>query len=92
MIQITSHAKDKAKERFKWKNKTLERMAKKAFEEGMTHADTKSKLTKYLNRKWKIHKVCNNPRIYGENVFFFHDDILITLYRLPQELIKYTKI
>lgn len=91
-MEITSHAYQKARERFKWKNKTLDRMAEKAFEEGMEHSETKSNLKKYISHKWKMYKSCNNTRIYGENIFFFHNDRLITLYRLPQELIKYTKI
>lgn len=91
-MNITSHAYIKARERFKWKNKTLDRMAEKAFNEGSKHSDTKSKLHKYITRKWVMYKCSNNIRIYGENIFFFHNDILITLYRLPQELIKYTKV
>lgn len=91
-MEITIHAYEKAKERFKWKNKVLDKMALKALNEGMSHKDTKSRLNKYISRKWKMYKHCNNTRIYGENIYFFKDDVLITLYRLPNELIKYVKL
>lgn len=91
-MTITKHAYEKARERFKWKNKVLDKMAEKAFNEGTPHSDTKSRLNKYISHKWFMYKQANNVKIYGENIFFFKDDILITLYRLPQELIKYTKV
>ena len=90
-MEITNHAYEQAKARFKWKNKVLDKMALRALEEGMSHKDTKSRLNRYISRKWKMHKHCNNTKIYGENIFFFNNDVLITLYRLPQELIKYAK-
>lgn len=92
IMEITVHAYKKSRQRFRWKSKTLDRMAIKAFEEGIHHKDTKAYLNKYISRKWKLYPHVNNVRIYGENIFFFTGDVLITLYRLPQELIKYVKI
>ena len=90
-FKITKHAYERAKERFKWKPKTLDRMVPKAFENGITHAETKGQLKKYLDSLWHRNKSVNNIRIYGEDVYFFSDYTLITLYRIPSDLTKNLK-
>lgn len=88
---ITEHAYEKAKERLNWKAKVLDKMAQKAFDEGIQHKDTKGTLRKYITKLWFRHKHCNNIRIYGENIYFFCDQRLITLYRLDTKLLKHLK-
>lgn len=91
-VIVTKHAYDRAKERFKWNTKTVNKMALKALKEGTEHHETKGKFKKYISSLWARNEVCNNIRIYGENLYLFTDNILITLYRCPQEYIKYLKI
>lgn len=91
VVIITDHAYERAKERIGWKPKVLDKMAEKAFLEGKKHKDTKGALMRYLTKLWFSYKHCNNVRIYGENVFFFCDNILITLYQLPNNLRKHLK-
>lgn len=91
-IIITQHAYDRAKQRFSWKPDVLDKMAKKAFIEGIQHKELKSKLHKYITKIWFKHRSCNNVRIYGENIFFFSNNILITTYQLPNDLRKYIKL
>lgn len=43
-VLITEHAYERAKERLKWKSKVLDKMAEKAFLEGIKHKDTKGSL------------------------------------------------
>lgn len=88
---ITDHAYKKAKERLSWKSKVLDKMAQKAFDEGIHHKDTKGTLNKYITKLWFRYKSCNNVRIYGENIYFFCGQKLITLYRLDRKLIKHLK-
>ena len=90
-LEATKHAYDRAKERLSWKKKTLDRMMRKAFEEGVTHSDTTGQLNKYITDLWFKYKTANNIRIYGENVYLFRFTKLITLYRLPTELTKHVK-
>lgn len=90
-MKITDHAYDRAKDRFRWKKKTIERMAKRALENGMSHKDTKGSLRKYFSGLWDKNKSANNIRIYGENVYLFSGVTLITLYRIPGSLIKNLK-
>lgn len=91
-VIITNHAYDRAKERLSLSSSALERFASKAFKEGIKHSDTKGKLNKYITKIWGATKEVNNIRIYGENVFLFVDNKLITLYQIPNELKRYIKL
>lgn len=91
-MSITDHAYKRGKERFKFNKQTLDKMALIAFEKGLTHSDTKGRLNKYLTKLWFDYKTCNNVRIYGEVIYFFKDDLLITLYGVPNELKKNVKV
>lgn len=91
-VVITEHAYKRAKERYKWKAKVLDKMANKAFLEGVKHSETKGRLNKHINRLWMRYRTANNIRIYGEDIFFFVGNKLITLYRLESEYIKYLNI
>lgn len=88
---ITSHAYERAKERLGWDAGALEKMAKRSFSDGIKHSDTKGKLNRWLTKLWFNYKTCNNVRIYGQNIFFFRNNILITLYQVPNEFKKYIK-
>lgn len=90
-IEATDHAYERAKERFRWRKRTLDRMMKKAYNEGITHADTVGSLNNYITEVWAKYKSANNIRIYGENMYLFRFNKLITLYRLPTELTKHVK-
>lgn len=87
-IIATKHAYERAKERFSWKPKALNRMMVKAFWVGMTRDDAKGMLRKFISEKCFNHEDCNNIRIYGQNIYFFCGRKLITLYRLSNSLIK----
>lgn len=89
---LTDHAIERADERLGWNREILLKMSQKALEKGLNHCDTKSKLNKYITKLWFQYKTANNVKIYGENLFLFKGNILITLYRLPNELIKYVKL
>lgn len=91
-IIITRHAYKRAKERLRWKKSVLRRMAQVAFEEGFTHAETKGQLRGFLDKVWLNYKVCNNIRIYGEHVYIFADNRLVTIYRVQTKLIKHVKL
>lgn len=91
-IIITDHAYDRANERLSLTKDSFARLAMKAFELGITHADAKGRLRKYMDSLWFKYKSANNVKIYGENLFFFKDNLLITTYQIPHELKKFLKI
>ncbi len=90
-LKATEHAYDRAKERMKWKPRVLDRMMLKAYNDGITHSRTKGTLKRYITKLWFDYKFCNNIRIYGENIYFFSGQRLITLYRLDSKLLKHVK-
>ena len=64
-------------------------MVDKVFDEGMSHSDTSGTLNRYITKLWFSYKHCNNVRIYGDNIYFFTDRRLITVYRLDTHLVKH---
>lgn len=87
----TKHAYERAKERFNWRSDVLDKMMDKAYNQGVKHKDTKGSLNRYITKIWFNYNHCNNVRIYGENIYFFCDKKLITLYRLERKMIKHLK-
>ncbi|MEM8527681.1 MAG: hypothetical protein AAGG68_23770 [Bacteroidota bacterium] len=85
----TDHAYARAKERLSWSKKTLDRMMPKVLNEGYRHAQTKGKLKKYITQLYKKENPANNIRIYGENIYFFNSNVLITVYQLENDLKRY---
>jgi hypothetical protein len=90
-IIVTKHAYERANERLNWNAKVLDKMAEKAYLEGINHKNTKGTLNRYITKIWFAYKQCNNIRIYGENIFFFCDNRLVTLYQLSNDLRKHVK-
>lgn len=90
-LRITEHAYQRAKERLNWKKKTLDRMVKKAFNQGLKWKDTKGSLKEFLQWQRRQHPETNQIRIYGEHVFYFSNFALITMYRLDNGLLKFLK-
>lgn len=91
VVHVTKHAYRRAKERLKWKTKVLDKMAAKAFSEGIKHKDTKGALQRYVTKLWFKNRQINNAKIYGENIYLFSDNVLVTIYQLPNDLRKYVK-
>jgi hypothetical protein len=85
-IVITEHAYNRAKERLKWKKATLDRMAYKAYKEGLSHKEVNGRIKNYLEDIYRADTKLNNMRVYGENIFIFTGSRLITIYRLPNDL------
>lgn len=93
MIRITTHAIERANERLQWKEPVLEKMATKAFTEGVDVGSAKGHLKKYIQSQFKKEGgVANKIRIHGEIVFIFNDNLLITLFQIPNDLKKLAKI
>ena len=82
-LEITNHAYDRMKERLGWNRKAGERMAYKAYTDGITHGETRGSLHRYLD---SVFLACGNAtqmRIYGEALFLFSGSRLLTVYALP---------
>ena len=88
---ITDHALNRARERLRWNADTIARMAEKALNDGVAHADTRGRLNRYLSMLYLSHRTGNNTRIYGEHIYVFHDNLLITVLNLPHRLKRSAK-
>tara|TARA_Y100000034_G_C6856251_1_gene389168 strand:+ start:869 stop:1171 length:303 start_codon:yes stop_codon:yes gene_type:complete len=87
----SDHCYKRAKNHFKWNKSATERMADIALNNGITHSESKGRLSRFITKKWFKYKHANNVRIYGDNIYFFKDNLLITLYRVPNSLIRFIK-
>jgi len=91
-VIVTKHAYDMGKSRLSLKKNSISNIAKKAFNTGLSHHQAKGSLKKYVTKLFFKNKKANNIKIYGENVFIFSNNILVTLYRIPSDLIKILKV
>lgn len=87
-VIITDHAYDRAKERFSLSAKSLDRMAPKALRQGIGISDCKGELKKYIG---SLQKEAAQVRIYGEVIYLFYDNKLITVYKVPNEFKRHVR-
>lgn len=92
LIIITDHAFERAKERLSLNRKVFMKLSEKAFDKGLKHSEMKGNLKKYATAIWFKYKTGDNMRVYGENLFLFEKNILITVYQLPNNLKKYVSL
>lgn len=85
-VVVTRHAQERIKNRVCRKSN---KQAEKSLSMGITHAEAKGSLSRYLDRLYLNGNNPNNIRIYGRSVFLFHNRTLITVLELPK---KYYKI
>jgi UDP-2,3-diacylglucosamine pyrophosphatase LpxH len=81
---LTDHAIERAKERLNLGFASLKRLADKALNEGIADSSVRNgKLKKYLEIR-----LAGRPlaiRIYGEVLYLFNGEVLVTLYQVPYE-------
>lgn len=87
-VIITDHGYVRAKERLSMNRTSFKRLAEIGFINGVKHKDTKGNLRRYIDGIWFAHRNADNVRIYGENIFLFRDNVLITVYQVPNNLRK----
>lgn len=87
-MDISKHAYKRAKSRLGWKKNTLYRMSKKAIYEGVTFKECHGDLRSYLKERQLSDSHSNHLRVYGQNLYLFHNVTLITIYELPNDLKK----
>jgi hypothetical protein len=89
MMVVTKHAGKRIKKRAGIGKDGVERIAKKALNEGITHSQTNGTLKKYLDKIYFKYQNANGLRIYGHFVFVFHGSILITMWAIPTKFIAH---
>ena len=87
-MKLTNHSKERMKERCGFNKKSLDRMAEKAFYEGIAHAQTKGRLKKWVDKLYLTNRNANNIRLYGDKAYIFCNEVLVTVIQIPCNLVK----
>ena len=87
-MKITKHAKGRLKERNGLNKKSINRIVEKALQDGITHAQTKGRLNKWVTEQFLHSRTANNIRLYGDKAYIFKDCTLITVLQIPANLMK----
>ena len=87
-IVMTRHGTARVKDRVGGKKSKAQDNASRAFAYGLTHAETKASLKRYLDKLYLSHGTANNLRVYHHNVYVFRGTTLITVLPLPHNLCK----
>ena len=90
--KISRHAFDRAKERLGWKKKTLKRLIQKIYRSPNVLKQASGAFKKYLLYKRKLHPETREVRVHGENLFFFADNVLITVYRADNRFREHLRL
>lgn len=90
-MKVSNHGKMRMKQRCGFNKKSCERIAKKAFEEGVRHGETTGRLNKWISSLYMKNKSANNIRIYGDKAYIFCGDVLVTVIQIPSDLQKNMK-
>lgn len=87
-MTISNHARQRMKERCGFNRKAQDRMAENAFNEGITHKQTKGRLHKWVTSLFFKNCNANNIRMYGDNAYIFCGETLVTVIPVPGNLKK----
>lgn len=90
-MRISNHGKMRMKQRCGLNKKSCERMAKKAFEEGIRHSQTTGQLNKWITSLFFKNTKANNIRLYGDKAYIFCGEVLVTVIQIPSDLRKNMK-
>lgn len=91
MPKLTRHSIARLEQRCGVSKKNASKVAKRAFRTGITHAETHGNLHRFLDSLYLSQKKGTNMRIYGNAVFVFKEDVLITVINIPENLMKEVK-
>lgn len=85
-MRITNHAKVRAEQRLNLPLEPFLKLSAKALVTGLSHNQTTGRLNKYVTRLYMQGKSANNIKIYGEFIYLFQNDKLITVFAVPNDL------
>ena len=88
MLTITNHAYDRRK-RTGLNKKAFERLAEKALELGVKHSETSGRFRRLFTSLYFKEKCANNIRVYGDFIWLFANETLITVLHLNNSFKKY---
>lgn len=85
-MTLTKHGVRRTRERLGIPKRAVSRMAERALVHGAQRTDFSGALRRYLDAHFHNHsRLGNNMRVYGEHLFIFAGETLITAWTLPNE-------
>ena len=91
MPRLTKHSIARLEQRCGVSKKNAPTVVKRAFKQGITHAETHGNLHRFLDSLYLSQKKGTNMRIYGNAVYVFKEDTLITVINIPSNLMNDVK-
>lgn len=91
MPQLTKHAISRMKERCGISKTNAPKIARRAYAKGITHSQTTGNIHKFLDSIYLSQKKGTNMRVYGNAVYVFKRDVLITVISIPDNLLDEVK-
>ena len=86
---VTRHAERRTRERVGIPKKSVRRAAAKAITQGVKRTETDGGLRRYLDwLYWRGNGEANNIVVYGDKVYLFGNDTLITVLNVPTPHMK----
>ena len=93
MVKSTVHARERLKERNGIPKSAIGRIIERAYTSGLKREDTKGQLRAYLDEQYRKNGGFGDElRVYGDYLYVFHENKLITVFTIPQKLRKFVKI
>lgn len=90
-MEVSKHAEERLKERCGFNKKACKRIAQKAYDDGITHAQTKGVLNKWVTSLYFRNERANNIKLYGDKAYIFCGEVLVTVIQIPANLMKNLK-
>lgn len=87
-VIVTRHAADRMQERGGLNRKSIQRIANQVYSNGYPIERTKGRLRKWMYKISKSNPSAQNLRIYGDKLYIFSNDVLITVFNIPNNLKK----
>jgi len=85
MTEVTEHGKFRVRKRVGIKKSVVNKLVSNAFNNGICHSNAIGSLKKYFYRLYKSNTSANNIRMFNHYVWIFSNDILITVFPLPNK-------
>lgn len=84
-MNTTVHAERRVRKRVGVPKKAVDTLRDIAFDKGVAHSQATGRLRKYFDFLWSHNRTADNIRIYGNFVWVFCGDVLVTVHALPRE-------
>lgn len=86
MAYVTEHAAKRMKERMGLSKKSLERIANKAYEKGLTMNEVKGEVLSYMINVRSKSAPGTKIKLYADKTWIFTNGNLVTIYNTPSTL------